>query len=374
MAKVASPRVAAAAGDRGADAAVGVVPRQGVRLARDAVVERPGRVDRGAVRARDAGLRARRHHDHAGLPVAAVHDPADLRRPRAGARTRCSRPRPTSAPARGRRCGGWCCRWCSRRSSPGRSSPSRCRMGDYIAVKIVGGTSQLLGNVVYDNQGAANNLPFAAAVATIPIVVMLRLPRRRPPYRRAGAALMRRSHEPARRLRVSLTVITVVVLVFIYVPLLLVLLNSFNTDRTFGWPPPGYTLHWWELAWHSQGARDALWTSVRVAIAATVVALVLGTLAAMGLRRDQVLRSQRRLAADHPADRAARHRHRTRVPERLPHHPRHPALALDHRDRARDVLHRHGVQQRAGALPAARRQPRAGLDGPRRRPASRRSG
>ena len=36
-----------------------------------------------------------------------------------------------------------------------------------------GGTSQLLGNVVYDNQGAANNLPFAAAVATIPIVVML---------------------------------------------------------------------------------------------------------------------------------------------------------------------------------------------------------
>jgi putative spermidine/putrescine transport system permease protein len=46
-------------------------------------------------------------------------------------------------------------------------------LGDYIAVRIVGGTSQLLGNVVYDNVGAANNLPFAAAVATIPVVVML---------------------------------------------------------------------------------------------------------------------------------------------------------------------------------------------------------
>jgi putative spermidine/putrescine transport system permease protein len=46
-------------------------------------------------------------------------------------------------------------------------------MGDYIAVRIVGGTGQLLGNVVYDNQGAANNLPFACAVATVPIVVML---------------------------------------------------------------------------------------------------------------------------------------------------------------------------------------------------------
>ncbi|MFC4585580.1 ABC transporter permease [Sphaerisporangium corydalis] len=46
-------------------------------------------------------------------------------------------------------------------------------LGDYIAVKIVGGRSQLIGNVVYDNIGAANNLPFAAAVATIPVVIML---------------------------------------------------------------------------------------------------------------------------------------------------------------------------------------------------------
>jgi putative spermidine/putrescine transport system permease protein len=46
-------------------------------------------------------------------------------------------------------------------------------MGDYIAVKIVGGAEQMVGNVVYDNVGAANNLPFAAAVATVPIVVML---------------------------------------------------------------------------------------------------------------------------------------------------------------------------------------------------------
>ena len=46
-------------------------------------------------------------------------------------------------------------------------------LGDYIAVKIVGGANQMLGNVVYDNVGAANNLPFAAAMATVPVVVML---------------------------------------------------------------------------------------------------------------------------------------------------------------------------------------------------------
>jgi putative spermidine/putrescine transport system permease protein len=46
-------------------------------------------------------------------------------------------------------------------------------LGDYITVKIVGGRSQLIGNVVYDNIGAANNLPFAAAVATVPVLIML---------------------------------------------------------------------------------------------------------------------------------------------------------------------------------------------------------
>jgi putative spermidine/putrescine transport system permease protein len=89
----------------------------------------------------------------------------------------------------------------------------------------------------------------------------------------------------SRGLRRSLAATTAVVLVVVYVPLLLVLVNSFNTDNTFGWPPPGFTLHWWDLAWQSEGARDALWTSVRVALAATAMALVFGTLAAMGLRR-----------------------------------------------------------------------------------------
>ncbi len=46
-------------------------------------------------------------------------------------------------------------------------------LGDYIAVKIVGGASQMLGNVVFDNSGAAGNLPFAAAVATVPVVIVL---------------------------------------------------------------------------------------------------------------------------------------------------------------------------------------------------------
>jgi len=46
-------------------------------------------------------------------------------------------------------------------------------LGDYITVKIVGGSSQLFANVIYDNIGVANNLPFAAAAAFFPVVVIL---------------------------------------------------------------------------------------------------------------------------------------------------------------------------------------------------------
>jgi putative spermidine/putrescine transport system permease protein len=46
-------------------------------------------------------------------------------------------------------------------------------LGDYIAVKIVGGKTQLFANIIYDNIGVANNLPFAAAAALFPVLVVV---------------------------------------------------------------------------------------------------------------------------------------------------------------------------------------------------------
>jgi putative spermidine/putrescine transport system permease protein len=46
-------------------------------------------------------------------------------------------------------------------------------LGDYITVKIVGGSTQLFANIIYDNIGVADNLPFAAAAAFVPVVVVL---------------------------------------------------------------------------------------------------------------------------------------------------------------------------------------------------------
>ncbi len=46
-------------------------------------------------------------------------------------------------------------------------------LGDFITPILIGGTnSTLIGNVIYDNIGTANNLPFAAALAFVPIVIM----------------------------------------------------------------------------------------------------------------------------------------------------------------------------------------------------------
>ena len=46
-------------------------------------------------------------------------------------------------------------------------------LGDYITPLLVGGTSaNFMGNIIYSNIGIANNVPFAAAMAMVPIVIM----------------------------------------------------------------------------------------------------------------------------------------------------------------------------------------------------------
>ena len=74
-------------------------------------------------------------------------------------------------------------------------------------------------------------------------------------------------------------------LLVIYVPLAVVLVNSFNSSRTFSWPPTSFTTHWWSLAAASEGARSALRTSVLAGVGATTIALLLGTMAAFAVSR-----------------------------------------------------------------------------------------
>jgi len=89
----------------------------------------------------------------------------------------------------------------------------------------------------------------------------------------------------SRRARVLLGVATAVALAFIYVPLLVVLINSFNASKVFTWPPTGFTTQWWGKAASNDGVRAALLTSIKAGVGATAIALVLGTLIAFACTR-----------------------------------------------------------------------------------------
>jgi putative spermidine/putrescine transport system permease protein len=89
----------------------------------------------------------------------------------------------------------------------------------------------------------------------------------------------------SRTSRITLRVVTAVVLAFVYVPLLVVVINSFNPARVAAWPPDGFTADWWGRALDNPGARAALWTSVKAAAGATVVALVLGICLSFAVQR-----------------------------------------------------------------------------------------
>jgi len=75
-------------------------------------------------------------------------------------------------------------------------------------------------------------------------------------------------------------------LVFLHLPVWVIVLYAFTTeDRTYAFPPPGLTLHWFEVAFARHDIWEAMRLSLMVASVATVVALVLGTLAAFALAR-----------------------------------------------------------------------------------------
>ena len=84
----------------------------------------------------------------------------------------------------------------------------------------------------------------------------------------------------------GLTIAAVSALLFLHVPLLIIFLYSFTTDEaTYSFPLPGLTTKWFGVALQRADLWAALTLSVRVALIATVAALILGTLAAAAVYR-----------------------------------------------------------------------------------------
>jgi putative spermidine/putrescine transport system permease protein len=89
----------------------------------------------------------------------------------------------------------------------------------------------------------------------------------------------------SKALRLLLRSGTTLTLAFLYIPLFIVALYAFNPARIQRWPIDGISFRWISAAFRSDGARDALWTSVKIGLLATAIALLLGSLAAFAVAR-----------------------------------------------------------------------------------------
>jgi putative spermidine/putrescine transport system permease protein len=88
-----------------------------------------------------------------------------------------------------------------------------------------------------------------------------------------------------RATRYALGVWTLLVVLFLWIPLALICVYAFNSSNIQSWPIAGFSVKWFREAWQNQEARDALWLSIKVALLSTGIALVLGSAAAFAVAR-----------------------------------------------------------------------------------------
>jgi len=75
------------------------------------------------------------------------------------------------------------------------------------------------------------------------------------------------------------------VLAFLYLPIVMLVLFSFNDSKVTSFPLAGFTLHWYEAFLANQQMLRALWNSLVVAVCATALSVVVGVTAAIALDR-----------------------------------------------------------------------------------------
>lgn len=75
------------------------------------------------------------------------------------------------------------------------------------------------------------------------------------------------------------------VLLFLYLPLVVVVIYAFNDSRTQAWPPVSFSLRWFEAATKNPDVLNAVGNSLIAGTSATAIALILGTLAALAVHR-----------------------------------------------------------------------------------------
>ncbi|GEN33485.1 ABC transporter permease [Aneurinibacillus danicus] len=82
-----------------------------------------------------------------------------------------------------------------------------------------------------------------------------------------------------------LRIYVVLILFIIIAPILVLIPLSFSSQITFTFPPPGYSVKWYEAFFDNSQWMDGLWRSVITALLTAIVATVIGTMASLAVHR-----------------------------------------------------------------------------------------
>jgi putative spermidine/putrescine transport system permease protein len=85
--------------------------------------------------------------------------------------------------------------------------------------------------------------------------------------------------------RLALRAWVVLILLFLFIPIVLILVYAFNSSNIQTWPLPGLTTKWFGATWDDPEVRTALLLSLQAGLAATGLALILGSCAAFAIHR-----------------------------------------------------------------------------------------
>jgi len=85
--------------------------------------------------------------------------------------------------------------------------------------------------------------------------------------------------------RVAFAVWAALIMLFLFFPIVIIMLYAFNPSNVQSWPLSGLSTRWCSSTWHNAEVRQALWLSVRAGLLATGIAMLLGTMAACAVDR-----------------------------------------------------------------------------------------
>ena len=88
-------------------------------------------------------------------------------------------------------------------------------------------------------------------------------------------------------LRIVFGALAAVAIVFVIAPTIIVLLTSFTASHSLRFPPDGLSLRWYWALLDADQMQAAAWNSLVVAFWTTLVSVLLGTAAALGIARSR---------------------------------------------------------------------------------------